>query len=1235
MDHFQLIHMKKLSCLFLLFLAMRATAQPKLVFPAAHTEKVTIAAFSPDSRRVLTGSGDKTLKLWDVQTGKLLATLKGHGTDIETVVFNKTGTRILSTATLDSFACLWDAHTGSLVRKISNTRYNNELAIFNPAGDRVVVNSSGRPAIFSAVDGTKLTDLEGYDYFDEAIFNAKGTMLFTGGSSGIILYEPATGKRLGKMKGSPPLAQSADGNLIYTGSFDNAIHAWDAATGDSVFTIKQLEQNATSIFPSPRGDRLVVFSIRDSRFTLYDVLAKRKIASLAPGYSSDFLQFSSGGDTVFISSYSGTTAWRTSDGAPIAIPSSLRLTRSYGDAPVFFYNEKDERVQRGIESVWQLENAESLSFVTGDASGRFVFGTPGDQPGSIWSLETGRKWIDLKGLQFNMEESEVTSGLDFFRTRINDRDALWTFRNELIVPDASPRNENAEHIVFSPDGRYMLTVTEDPFRTFVEGYATTHKLSLWEAKTGKLIRDQVWTPEVTSLFDVQLGSHIFSDDGTKFFVSDHNGGSYIFESATGNLLQSIRHDRLWYATVDPAFRRMVQQKAPMDFNEPATISVWDLQKGEKLNELNVDVMGWEKIRFIKGSNHFLVFDNRILVFAEKGKKPVMTMPNGRNELDSLQQRILVYQYDTVGIWDIAKTKRGIILTPGENLSIWSATWSPDERNIVYSENNGRVNVVDAISGQSITRVDCHATSFRKSANGKWLFAIYRDSVSVIDVSNYRVVCRLAGHENDVENVFALPGDAKVVSIAKDNTARIWELATGRLLYTYLVMGSQYEFGSIPSGYYMASPSAARILHFVTPSLDVISFDQLDLQWNRPDRVLAGVGNNDKDLVDSYYQAWLKRVRLIGVDTSRFNNEEARPAVTIVNRKELPAQSVSNEVSIVLKAGDDQHPLQSLNVWVNDVPLYGRNGLRVLGNRLDTTLGVALADGLNRIEISVTNKSGLESYRQPVEILHTGKSVSRIYFVGLGVEKFNDPKYNLQYSVKDIRDLAAAFAGKYGSNLIVDTLFNEQLTLASLKNLKKKLALAGINDRIILAYSGHGLLDEDFDYYLSTSRVNFEKPQQEGILYEEFENLLDGLTARKKLVLIDACHSGEVDRDELRRMDQSADSLVKGLKPVAYKENSHLGLQNSFELMQSLFANVTRSTGAVIISAAAGNQFALERNDLRNGVFSYAILEMLENLDTMTVMELKERVGKRVKEITGGLQQPTSRGADPSVDWSLW
>jgi hypothetical protein len=140
------------------------------------------------------------------------------------------------------------------------------------------------------------------------------------------------------------------------------------------------------------------------------------------------------------------------------------------------------------------------------------------------------------------------------------------------------------------------------------------------------------------------------------------------------------------------------------------------------------------------------------------------------------------------------------------------------------------------------------------------------------------------------------------------------------------------------------------------------------------------------------------------------------------------------------------------------------------------------------------------------------------------------------------------------------------------------------------------------------------------------------------MLIDSCHSGEVDKEELMAIDATADSmkLKKGVKVVVYKKNDkELGLEKSFELMQSLFANVGASTGATIIAAAAGTQFALERGDLRNGVFTYSILEVMNKYSTMTIGNVKKIVSERVQQLTNGLQKPMSRSETIVSDWNLW
>jgi hypothetical protein len=163
-----------------------------------------------------------------------------------------------------------------------------------------------------------------------------------------------------------------------------------------------------------------------------------------------------------------------------------------------------------------------------------------------------------------------------------------------------------------------------------------------------------------------------------------------------------------------------------------------------------------------------------------------------------------------------------------------------------------------------------------------------------------------------------------------------------------------------------------------------------------------------------------------------------------------------------------------------------------------------------------------------------------------------------------------------------------------------------------------------------------------LAYDELESLLDSIPARKKLMLIDACHSGEVDKEEFQQVKISQSTLAanhvvsKGGEIAESEEGSQkLGLKNSFELMQNLFVNVGKSTGATIISAAAGTEFALENGSLKNGVFTYCIMEAMDKFPTMKVSELKKIVGARVQELTNGMQKPTSRNEAIAVDWKVW
>ena len=75
-----------------------------------HSSCVTSAAFSPDGTRVVSGSSDKTVRIWNVNTGEIERVLEGHTDDVSSVVFSPDGTRVISSTLGD--VMIWDAITG-------------------------------------------------------------------------------------------------------------------------------------------------------------------------------------------------------------------------------------------------------------------------------------------------------------------------------------------------------------------------------------------------------------------------------------------------------------------------------------------------------------------------------------------------------------------------------------------------------------------------------------------------------------------------------------------------------------------------------------------------------------------------------------------------------------------------------------------------------------------------------------------------------------------------------------------------------------------------------------------------------------------------------------------------------------------------------------------------------------------------------------------------------------------
>jgi WD40 repeat protein len=282
-----------------------------------HSHWVLSVAFSPDGQTLASGSHDKTIKLWDVKTGKLRYTLRGHSGSVRSVAFSPDG-QTLASGSGDKTIKLWDVKTGKLRDTLSGHSGSVVSVAFSPDGQTLASGSYDKTIkLWDVKTGKVRHTLTGhFNWVYSVAFSPDGQTLASGGDDKTIkLWDVQTGKVRHTLTGHSEwvrsVAFSADGQTLASGSCDKTIKLWDVRTGNLHRTLTAHSDWVCSVAFSPDGQTLASGSW-DNTIKLWDVQTG-KVRHTLTGHS-DWVRsvaFSPDGQTLASGSYDNTIKiWR-------------------------------------------------------------------------------------------------------------------------------------------------------------------------------------------------------------------------------------------------------------------------------------------------------------------------------------------------------------------------------------------------------------------------------------------------------------------------------------------------------------------------------------------------------------------------------------------------------------------------------------------------------------------------------------------------------------------------------------------------------------------------------------------------------------------------------------------------------------------------------------------------------------------------------------------------------------
>jgi WD40 repeat protein len=589
-----------------------------------------------------------------------------------------------------------------------------------------------------------------------------------------------------------------------------------------------------------------------------------------------------------------------------------------------------------------------------------------------------------------------------------------------------------------------------------------------------------------------------------------------------------------------------------------------------------------------------------------------------------------------------QTKEILRTFKGHLGEITSLSFSEDESSAISTATEGKKITWSLSSGEILNNEIVEKKAIASAKNG-----------SSLEINRKKTVVTLTSEEGTSElthlnkiTSWGYTQDEKFAYTASlDGSIALWNPASGENVAKIMVTREKEVIAITPDYYFMASKNALKGIAFKHQG-KMYPFEQFDYQFNRPDIVLERIGYADSRLIRAYNVALEKRQKQLGVQGEGSLNFNV-PIVN-VDLVSLPRSTASRNYKFTVTGSDDQEELSSILVKINGVPL---SQIMVEGKQITQEIEIELSTGDNTVEVSLINAKGISSLVQSFEVDYVNDVPKRdLYLITVGVSKYANEDFNLTYATKDAGDIHELLKSQNEmfENIHHLNYLDNQATPKNIAATKSKLSQSKIDDYVIFFFAGHGLLDKDLNYYLGAHNIDFSNPSDGGLAYESVQDLMSNINARNKLILIDACHSGELEKESVT-VSHTSSNLGGKLSSRGFIQvhertgvNRIIGFGNLFKFMKSQFADLRENTGTIVISSAGGAEFAWESDKWKNGVFTFFLKQGLYSKEAdlngdgrIYASELQRYLSEKVHKATNGKQRPTTRVENLKYDMLLY